>query len=242
MIAKAIEKLPREVRYRAQNALEGFRRAHVLLPIDREMSSFRAITAEEEAVACLFRALQFRGYPGASSLSLKLHQHKSGAVFFLAAVRHEIVRAGNLRLIVTVSPEPPSVTVALPLSQFLSVDGKLADAHLELAEPLGFVHSTPNVDEFEHFDAAVAKVADGKKVDKLIDGIANARNKILYAHDTGLPVSRVDADGIAQRERTADLFLLLAIAVLQVEGHQAMATQCLRGFLKVIGRLPPGTV
>jgi len=62
LLPKAIDKLPPEVRYRAKNALDGFERARALLEIDREVASFRAITAAEEAASASIRSLQLREY------------------------------------------------------------------------------------------------------------------------------------------------------------------------------------
>lgn len=73
-------------------------------------------------------------------------------------------------------------------------------------------------------------------MDKLIAIEANGRNRILYAHDGGLPRSQATLEGIELREGAARLCIMLAIAVMQVDHHQGMALQCLRGFLKVIGR------
>ena len=78
-IRLAVENLPDEVRFRAINSFEGFDRARRLISFDREMASFRAITAEEEAVAALFRSLQIRNYPGADRLSLYSHRRKATA-------------------------------------------------------------------------------------------------------------------------------------------------------------------
>lgn len=240
LLPEAIRKLPPEVRYRAENALDGFARAKVLLPIDREMASFRAITAAEEAASVLIRSLQLRGYPGAHLVDLRRHAHKAAVPFFLNAVRHEIAGDREIDLTVTLSANPPKLTVALPVRQFVDLPDDLANVHLELAEPLNMVGSRPGVAEGEYFDAAVQRVAGSRKVDKLIASEANARNRILYAHDAGLPCSQATLQSIEQRERAAKLCLLLAIAVMQVDHHQGMAIQCLAGFLKVIGRSGPG--
>lgn len=69
-IEEAIEKLkvPR-IRHACRNAFNHLRKAWVLHPIDAEMSSFRAITAEEEAAAAVIRALRHKHYPNAEKLS-----------------------------------------------------------------------------------------------------------------------------------------------------------------------------
>jgi hypothetical protein len=122
------------------------------------------------------------------------------------------------------------------MRQFVDLPDHLANLHLQLVEPLGLLGTKPNVAESEFFDAAVQRVAGSRKVDKLIASEANARNRILYAHDAGLPRSQVTLNSIEQMEQSAKVCLLLAIAVMQVPHHQGMALQCLAGFLKVIGR------
>lgn len=236
LLPDAVRNLPAEVRHRAENALDGFARAKVLLPIDREIASFRAITAAEEGASALIRSLQLREYPGAHLIDLRKHPHKAAVPFFLNAVRHEIAGDREIALTVTLSAKEPKLTVALPIRQFVDVPDEHSNMHLELVEPLGMVGSKPEVAESEFFDAAVQRVAGSRKVDKLIASEANARNRLLYAHDGGQPCSQATLESIEQRERGAKLCLLLAIAVMQVSQHQGMALQCLAGFLKVIGR------
>jgi hypothetical protein len=236
LLPEAVCRLPPEVRYRSENALDGFTRAKALLPIDREIASFRAITAAEEAASALIRSLQLRDYPGAHLIDLRSHPHKTAVPFFLDAVRHEIAGDRKIDLTVTLSADPPALTIALPVRQFVELPDDLENVHLQLVDPLGMIGSRPGIAEGDYFDAAVQRVAGSRKVDKLIASEANARNRILYAHDSGLPVSKVTLQSIEQRERSANLSLLLAIAVMQVDHHQGMALQCLAGFLKVIGR------
>lgn len=236
LLPQAISRLPSPVRYRAENALEGFSRAKVLLPLDREMASFRAITATEEAASALIRSLQLRGYPGAEMIDLKKHPHKAAVPFFLHAVRNELARHRKIDFTITLSVDPPSITVALPLRQFASLSDDMMNVHIELVDPLGILSSREGVEEENYFDEAVRKVAGSRKVDKLIASAANDRNRVLYAHDGGLPRSQVTHEGIEIRERQGTLCLMLAIAVLQVQHHQPFALQCLAGFLKVIGR------
>lgn len=236
ILPQAIERLPRPVRYRAQNALDGFSRAKALLPIDREIASFRAITAAEEAASALIRSLQLREYPGANLIDLRKHPYKAAVPFFLGAVRHALAGEREFDIRLTLSADPPKLTVALPLRQFVALPDDLVNVHLELVDPLGMVGTTPGTDAGAYFDAAVQKVAGSRQVDKLIASEANSRNRILYAHDGGLPRSQATLASIEQRERGAILCMLLAVAVMQVEHHQGMALQCLAGFLKVIGR------
>jgi hypothetical protein len=236
LLPQAVSRLPLPVRFRAENALRGFEQAKVLLPIDREIASFRAITAVEEAASALIRSLQLRGYQGADLIDLKRHSHKAAVPFFLAAVRNELVSEGTLDLTIRLSIDPPKLTVALPIRQFVSVPDDMSDLRLELVDPLGFVGTKHEVRASDYFDGAVQKVAGSRRVDKLIAEEANSRNRILYAHDTGLPCSQATFESIEVRQRTGAVCLMLAIAVVQVKHKQDFAQQCLTGYLKVIGR------
>lgn len=236
MLPKAIKNLPGPIRYRAENALDGFARAKKLFPLDREIASFRAITAAEEAASALIRSLQLRKYPGADQIKLWMHPHKAAVYFFLSAVHHEVFRNKVVTMDVTLSADPPKLTIALPIRQFAQLPPDMEDYRIVLTDPLGMVGSRPGIAEDDYFDAAVQKVAGSRRVDKLIAKEANGRNRILYAHDAGLPRSQATLEGIDARERGAKLCITLAIAIMQVDHHQGMALQCLRGFLKVIGR------
>jgi ubiquitin len=227
------------VRYRAENSLDGFSRAKTLLDIDREMASFRAITAGEEAASALVRSLQIREYPGAQYIDLKRHTHKAAVPFFLRAVQHQLAKDRDVKITVTLEADPPKLTVALPIKELVTLPAEMADLHLQFSDPLGMVGTQAGIDASNFFDAAVRKVAGSRKVDKLIASEANSRNQILYAHDSGLPVSQVTLQSIESRERSACLCIILAVAVLQVNHHQEFALQCLKGFLKVIGRTEP---
>ena len=235
-IEKAVANLPAQVRFRAQNSLEGFRRARILLSVDREIASFRAITAEEEAAAALFRALQLRKYPGADALSLRMHHHKAAAGFFLAVLARSLSRGLEIRINLTVQVDPPAITIGLPVNQFSKLKDAPPEYQIVLSDPLGLLHNREGVSPSEIFDDAVKEAAGDANVDRLIAKAANARNTILYAHDSGVPRSQVTEKGIDARQRNADVMLILATAVLQTDVHQPMALQSLQGFLKVLKR------
>jgi len=237
----AIEKLPASVSLRAKNAFDGFDRARVLLPVDREMASFRAITAEEEAITALFLSLQLRKYPGAGRLDLYSHPHKAAVAPFLAAVKASILGSRRkLDIRVTLDFSVPSITVQVPLKELGVALPESETLCLQLAEPLGLLGAKedgPSPTDF--FDSHIARVTSTKNVNgirKFIHDQANIRNKLLYASDRSLPKSEVTEEAIEMRQKRADTALLLAIAVLQEKKHQMMARQCLAAFLKMIGK------
>lgn len=236
----AVAKLPREVRLRALNAYDGFDRARALLPIDREIASFRAITAEEEAAAALFRALQLRNYPGADSLNLGNHQHKAALGPFLAAATESMVATPPIQIQLTIDYSEPSVTIHLPLHANGIVFPGSEKLRLTLVEPLGLTgHSEDEGHPASFFDKHLKRIAEASKssnIRRLIKREANARNRLLYASDSALPVSKVTVESLNARQRRAEIALCLCIAVLQTKNHQALASQALDAFLRLVGK------
>ena len=116
-LRRAVANLPTQVRLRAENAFDGFDRALALLSIDREMASFRAITAEEEAAAALFRSLQLRAYPGSECLNLGNHRHKAALGPFIQAVKVALAAGHDMNLRITIDWSQPSLEVSISLSE-----------------------------------------------------------------------------------------------------------------------------
>lgn len=232
-------KLPKDVSLRIENAYLGFEKARMLLPIDREMASFRAITAEEEAATALIKSLQVRGYPGAKKLRPYRHTHKAAVGPFLEAARVSLSERTSISINVTVDWHEPSITVALPLSQFgISLPGK-ENLQIQLVEPLGVIAKKGDghpADYFQDGIKAVVEAADHPDIGRMIAVEANLRNKLLYASDSSLPESRLTEEGIERRQARADLAIGLAIAVMQVRTPQTFATQALQAFLRCIDR------
>lgn len=239
-IRQAIEKLPNPVKMRARNAFEGFDKARQLLAVDREIASFRAITAEEEATSALFRSLQLRKYPGSERLSLYSHPHKAALAPFIAAVKMAIVgEDGSINIQLTLDIAKPEVVISVRFTEFGVVIPGRDDLSLQLVEPLGLLGVKEGISPANFYDRQFAKVADTVNVRHIMDFIkteANARNRLLYASDTSLPTSKATEETIEFRQRRADTSLLLAIAALQVETHQAMAVQGIAAFLKMVGK------
>lgn len=235
----AIPKLPEPVKMRAQNSLEGFDKARQLLSIDREIASFRAITAEEEATAALFKSLQLRNYPDSEKLSLHKHLHKAAVTPFISAVKRAIVGGdGKLNIRLTLDIAEPSITVQILLKQFgVEIPGH-EGLSLQLVEPLGLLGAKEDGSSPTSFyDDHISKVANAVNAKNILEFVrqeANVRNLLLYASDKALPLSKATMETIELRQRRAETCLLLAIAVLQLRKHQAMAVQGLAAFLKML--------
>jgi hypothetical protein len=237
----AVEQLPGPVKMRARNAFEGFDSARQLLSVDREISSFRAITAEEEAVTALFRSLQLRKYPAADQLNLYSHSHKAAVAPFLSAVKMALVgENGELNIQLTIDIAKPGITINVLLKEFGIVIPGRENLSLQLVEPLGLLGGTEDgASPTAFYDRHIAKVATAVNVKNIMEFIkkeANTRNTLLYASDTDVPASKATEETIEFRQKRADTCLYLAIAVLQVKTHQTMAVQGLAAFLKMLGK------
>lgn len=239
LLGLAASKLPKPVRYRAQNALLGFERALLLIDTDREMASFRAITAEEEAASALFNALKLRKYPGAEKLNLGNHRHKAALGPFLHAVRASLSDAPIKNAQVIFDAKAPSVHLHFPLSDMGVVSPPGLDYHVTLEEPLD-VHSTRAGEPGPYlFDAelkALVTATQSSSIARMVAKQANDRNTLLYASDGALPKSRATVETITARRDGADLAIFLAIAILQTPTLQSLAMRALEAFLGVIGQ------
>lgn len=231
-------KLPGALRFRFESALNHLDRAIDLLEIDREMASFRAITAEEEAATALIRCIHLRRYRFADQLKPRDHHHKAAVlacVMGIGSSLHPMLK--QFQLIFDFSS--PRVDLKLPLSNF-GVDGG-DDFAVQLVEPLDMVHTKEGVPEVELFDDALKGLAEGSKFDnikKLVASQANARNTLLYASDNSTPVSKATLDDLKKRRNWTITLLILTVMIWQKKEEQALVRQAILSFLSVMSKLP----
>jgi hypothetical protein len=237
VLGLAIANIPKPVRMRAVSSLEGFQRAEALFDIDLEMSSFRAITAQEEAAAALFRALQLRKYPGADRLDLKRHDHKAALWPVLDAARMAIGEAFR-DIEFSISADPPKIRVGLKLAKYVeNLPDKLADAHLELVHPLDVLSSAEGKPiDFAKQIQSIVELHNENSIRDHIRSMANSRNKILYASDQSMAKSRATREAIAQRKTQSLTALCICVGLLQTHHLQNYALQALDCFLRILAK------
>jgi hypothetical protein len=227
-------RLPKPVSTRIASSLDHFERAHRLLEIDREMASFRAITGEEEAATALMRAIQLKGYEGASRLNPWRHHHKAAIVACVMAIAPTL-RPFLQEFQLTFKFDEGRIDVRVPLSNFGIEGGD--DIALQPVEPLGMLHSRPGVSDNEVFDALLAQLAhrlNAASIRHLVAEQANKRNRLLYASDTALPRSIATAQTIDHLRQRAQALLVLTVMVSQAAERQALVRQGLTAVLRVI--------
>lgn len=176
----------------ARHAIRHLMLAWRIRAIDPEMAVFRAITAEEEAATALFLVLQEHGYRGVGRKHYRNHEYKQGLWFFMSGV-------AELYEELTSKPELRTRHWELGDKHRLSLELRFPNSEwIEVRPPLGFSLSTqwqdPESGELrtQPTDFAVqlnrlAEKAKRETIREHINAEANARNRLLYADETGMP-------------------------------------------------------
>lgn len=242
LLKKAAEKLPGSVRYRLLNACDGVERAEKLLDMDREIASFRAINAQEEAACAVFNSLKIKKYPRAEELNIYSHPHKAAFWFIVDALHHSLGQGmKDLNFNFTIDAKKPEVVISIPTKQFGVELPGTPNLAIQLVDPFHLLQSKDGLPDT--FDAEIKEVLSARgarKVDRYVKALANDRNKILYATDQGLPVSRVTLESIHARRDRIYLALVLCIGILQTDTIQHFVEQGLEALLKAVGKADDG--
>lgn len=176
--------------YASESAKRHFERALALKDEMPEVAIFLAITAEEEAATAVFAALRKKQYKGANRLKDKHHMHKAGVYPFIqllaktiGAIKHGV----PLELYFDTKEEKPSdriLRIRMPL-RFLGYE----DLFLMPDPPLN-LHSVGPDGVAIDYSKAIKEAATDQGIDSIfeyIQGLANQRNMMLYASDSGIP-------------------------------------------------------
>jgi hypothetical protein len=239
-IEEAIEKLKvSRIRHACRSAFNHLRKAWVLHPVDAEMSSFRAITAEEEAATAVIRALRHQGYPNAEKLSGRNHVHKSALWPFITAVSDKMVEKNIAAPTMSLRVEgDPRIELSVDIGSQAGLDRPLWGTP---DEPFNFAMWSDRTGPFKlhDFSEELLALATGKgarDIEAYVKAEANNRNRLLYASEQGIPsVMFEDAFLLARRQRVIVL-LVLTIAIMQTTVHQLFLVQCLDALLRAVQR------
>lgn len=238
----ALEYCNGPVKNRAKNAIKHLKRAHKLLNIDKEMSVFRAITAEEEAASSLFFSLKNQRYENADRLWFKKHTYKLAVYPFVQSIgkflmetsKNEDFPFEKFKLIHKPIKDRKAISVKLKI--------KGEDKFAEIIPPLNF-NISKNGNEIvtfsEQFDE-IAQKNSFKKVMKYLKHVANQRNEVLYANSSGLPKLKGDIEEYLSQQKKkvfVILTLLLMIDPWRVEQKSSFVNQALNSFLLILNRI-----
>lgn len=230
--------LPGALRYRFANALRHIDQAFALLEVDREMASFRAITAEEEAATALIRSIQLRHYDFAEKFNPRHHHHKAAILACVMGIASTLTpMLKNFQLVFDFSKY--RIDVKIPLSNFGIIGGE--NYAIQFVEPLDLVHARKGIAEENLFTDALKSLAKRSKfedIKKLVASQANARNTLLYASDHAIPLSKATTQSLRERRNRALTLLTLTVMIWQNKEKQALVRQAIPAFLSVISKLP----
>jgi hypothetical protein len=238
---------PHEIAYRGGGALSHLAKSWDLLPIDMEMSAFRAITAEEEAATALILALKHRQYPGAQKLNHTRHQHKAAFIPFIDALKPTFAacqkQIGTMTLALNEKSIKPTIELRVDVSELLGIK-----QYLLPDQPLNFtIGKADNLDadfsdwskfsvhDFENELEDLATGAGKQNITEHINSEANLRNQLLYANTDGIPKIELTEPFLCERLRRVMILLALSIIILQTPQKQLFAVQCLEALLKALG-------
>ena len=226
-----IKKQKSPSRHSLMNAWEYIRKADMLFDIDKNMSAFCAITAEEEAATGLLKLIKERRYPDSDRLQPNQHPHKVAVFFVLKALWLHLSRPGGAIHTIQVTGydqeklQLRGFTNFLPQGLFIVFDPL----------PLNLVATDPNGQPYNYqpqVDELTSKTESGK-LSKHIKSEANDRNLILYADQNGLPSVEMKETFIRVREKRVEIISHLYVLIAQHKEQQPLV----ESFTKVFARL-----
>ncbi|MFN3474280.1 MAG: hypothetical protein ACK4ZW_09570 [Blastomonas sp.] len=237
-LKKISARLPGSLRYRLLSALNHINKSQKIFDQDREIASFRAITAEEEAASTIIKCIQLRKYEHANQFNAYNHTHKAAILACTMVVRNSIqpiIRECQLIFHYDV----PRIDIKIPLSNF-DIEGgeKIA---LQPIEPLDLVHAREGIPDALLFAEALedlAKKAKFRDIKLFVANQANSRNTLIYASDRSLPFSQATRESIKVRQNRTVNLLIIAVMIWQSKAHLSLVKQSILSFLGIIGRLP----
>jgi len=230
--------LPGELRFRFESTLNHIDKSLILFDFDREMASFRAITAEEEAATALMHALRLRRYAHAQKFNPRSHQHKAAILACLVAIRNS-VQPLLVKFNLIFDYKNTRIDIKLPLSNF-GVEGGENFA-LQPSDPLDFLHSRSDVAEKDLFTDVLDELAGNlnfRDIKAMVASQANHRNMLLYASDNAVPKSRATLEALQTRQLRSFALLTLTVMIWQKKGRQTFVSQAILAFLGIISALP----
>ena len=209
-LIELIEKTSSPGKHSARNSINHINKAWTLKKIDPEMSVFRAITAEEEAVTAVFHSLKRRNYKGAKNINHRNHIHKMAMTPFIWGISNlfrEINQLYKLYPQIVIDIKKPFPNLMLRVM----IDNGVSEPFYAYPQPPLNLSIKEN-DSIYDFSDEFKKIADIKNAKSIKDYIkenANIRNKLLYASEKGFPKINSPVEKYIKKRHQLFLFILL---------------------------------
>jgi hypothetical protein len=224
-----------------RSALRHLEKSQLLLNFDLEMAAFRAITAEEEAASGLMYCLKELNYPGAEKLNPRHHTQKNAVTAFLKAVANmpaELQIEHQFEFVLEINKHDPKPMLGLAIKNSIY----FPDHKMRPEPPLGFIATTgEKARSFAPYLAELASKHNERDFQSHIERIANYRNKLLYADETGFPMIKDIPSAAVEQWKNHVLSLLYGYLLIKpYKEHQLFVSQLLSCFLVALQKVPIG--
>jgi hypothetical protein len=244
VVADLVPDLPAPPKWAAVNAIRHLNRAWKLQGIDHSMALFRAITAEEEAAAALFRSLKRRRYEHAKRLKEDSHAYKNAVIPFLQAISHVLSEyPGQPETQLYVNPDKANPKLVIRFRQLHPKTGEIVWAYPQ--PPLNFStahHHKGDEPKLEDFGGGVEAILSTSKSKDMLQYVrerAEMRNQLLYATEQGYFEVKVDFPRMFDLYM-ANTFLILRTLLLidPYSRKQLFGQQAIDAFLRHLKAFP----
>jgi len=224
--------------YAARSSIRHMHRAFELANSMPEISTFLAITAEEEASTALFLALINKKYNEAKKLNKRNHNHKAGVYPFLGLLGETLnITKHELPIEVTFSIPKDDQNEVLRTRMFLgSIDGEDMYSYPDPPLNLVSVETDGNPKDYLKGVRSVAQEKSINSIYKYITEIANIRNKMLYASDGAIPCVE-NINEMLQRHVGATLLIHMMYLFVVQHPKQNLVEECVSVFIQIQNKI-----
>lgn len=206
-----------------------------------ELAIFSAITAEEESATALFHSLKRRQYANANFLKSRNHVNKTALHPFLLAVGkllRGIQESRNPAFVFDTELSPKGEELLRLRLTVIGPDGQPLWAH-----PLPPLEFSISVNGVAHdFGPELQELATEKTARSALEyikALANRRNQVLYAAETGIPHVEDDpSQFLAYRKSVVFSHLMAYLLIDPHPQKQLFVQQALNAFVAMLGLLP----
>lgn len=222
----------------ARNAIHHLEKAWEIKDIDKEMSIFRAITAEEEAATAIFISLKEKGYENSNKIKFRKHPYKQALDPFIRSI-------GKFAEKFTAMPGFPFGEKYILKIESEGKDKKLSlsfpfqKGNITTIPPLGFELSKNG--KIYHFEDELLEITQGKNredIIKHVNNISNLRNELIYAQPDGVPTISSDILAHLNRRKAVVIVFLRIYALIYPYKEKAIfVQQALNAYLKMMGEI-----
>jgi hypothetical protein len=204
-----------------------------------EVAAFLAITAEEEAATAVFAALRKRRYAHAKQLKVRDHRFKAGVYPFLKLLG-EVLGPLKHEFPLTLFFDQKSDKEKRDILRVRMPIGIQGDRQFCIAPepPLNLVSVDPGGTPTNYLKQ-VRSVAYDQGIHSIyeyIQEVANQRNTMLYASDSGIPELK-NIDNILDRHVRAAFLNLIIYLLIEPHKIQNLVQEALHTFLSILHRI-----